>query len=238
MSRCEIQEVTCPACGAKQDEKVFVSVNGARITAAAERIIDGSWGALSCLMCGARYQRDAPLLFTDLPGGVWLVQYDLSERSRFAILEDEARIIFEREFLERPPVAIRNQASAVQRRICFGRRQLAEKLLVRRHGIDDRALECLKLVLMRDYLRELYRFGPTEFYLQRADPEKLSLVAMPIAEPRPVYEMIMARAKFAEISNDAESFRAPFPELFNKLYVNASRYVTANTAVQNQVAAI
>jgi hypothetical protein len=49
MSRCEIQEVICPVCGAVQTEKVFVSVNGARIKAAADRIIDGSWGELSCL---------------------------------------------------------------------------------------------------------------------------------------------------------------------------------------------
>jgi|GEM_PF-5002146 len=225
MSRCEIQEVICPVCGAAQVEKVFVSVNGARIKAAADRIIDGSWGELSCLKCGARYRRDTPLLFTDLPGGVWIVQYDPSERRRFAVLEDEANGIFELEFIQRPPAAIRQQALTVERRICFGRRQLAEKLLARREGIDDRGLECLKLVLLRDYLRELFHVGPTEFFLRRADHENLSMVAMTIVEPRPVLDVTVTRQKLQEIAEDPVSFRVPFPELFNKLYVNASRYV-------------
>ena len=233
MSRCEIQEVICPVCGAAQHEKVFVSVNGARIKAAADRIIDGSWGELSCLKCGARYHRDTPLLFTDLPGGVWIVQYDASERRRFAALEDEANEIFELEFIQRPPAAIREQALAVQRRICFGRRQLAEKLLARREGIDDRGLECLKLVLLRDYLRELFHSGPTEFFLRRADHEKLDLVAMPMVEPRPVLNVTVTRQKLQEMVQDSASFRVPFPELFNKLYVSASRYVTDDTETLN-----
>jgi hypothetical protein len=226
MSRCEIQQVTCPACGFAQDEKVFVSVNGARIRAAADRIIDGSWGELSCLSCGARYVRDTPLLYTDLPGGVWIVQHALSERSRFAALEHEANAIFEREFVERPPVAIRTQALSVARRICFGRLQLAEKLLARRHGIDDRALECLKLVLMRDYVGELFQHGPSELHLQEADQEKLRMVVITISERRPIHALSVQREEMQSISRDLEAFHSPYPELFGKLYVNASRYIT------------
>ena len=226
MSRCVVQELTCPLCGGKQKEKVFVSVNGARLKAAADRIIDGTWGEVACLKCGGRYQLDTPLLFTDVPRGLWIVQYERSERNRFSVLEAEASAIFQREFIERPPNAIRTQALFVNRRICFGRAQLADKLLARREGIDDRTLECVKLVLMRDYLAELFPYGPTEFYLRRADYENLTLVAATIAEPSPVLEATVKRRTLDEIAGDQESFRVPFPELFNKLYVNASRYWT------------
>ncbi|HEX6768190.1 MAG TPA: CpXC domain-containing protein [Candidatus Binatia bacterium] len=237
MSRCEIQQVACPKCGATQEEKVFVSVNGARIKAAADLIIDGSWGELECLKCGARYHRDTPMLFTDLPGGLWIVQYDRSQRRRFAHLEDEANQIFEREFVQRPPAAIRRQALAVKRRICFGRRQLAEKLLARRHGIDDRALECLKLVLLRDYLGELFQFGPTEFVLQRVEPEQLRLIAVPIDEPRSVLDVTVRIERLQAIAQDEDSFRKPFAELFSKLYVNATRYFCDDAAVPGAGAA-
>jgi hypothetical protein len=216
----------CPVCGAVQEEKVFLSVNGARVKSAADRIIDGTWGELTCLACGARYVRDTPLLYSDIPGGVWIVQYPISQRSRYPILETEAGEIFQREFIQRPPPAIRAQALTVERRICFGRPQLAEKLLARRHGIDDRALECLKLVLMRDYLGELYQYGPTEFHLHQADAEKLKLIAMAIAGSRPVHALTVARVELQKIADDLESFHPPFAELFSKLYVNASRYVT------------
>jgi hypothetical protein len=226
MSRCEIQQVTCPVCKTVQEEKVFVSVNGARIKSAADRIIDGSWGELSCLACGARYARDTPLLYTDIPGGVWIVQHANCQRGRYPALETEAAAIFEREFIERPPLAIRAQAMAAERRICFGRAQLAEKLLARRHGINDRALECLKLVLARDYLGELFHHGPTEFYLQQADQEKLGLLAVTIADSRPVHALTVARGALQTLVDDLKSFYTPFPELFSNLYVNASRYVT------------
>jgi hypothetical protein len=81
-------------------------------------------------------------------------------------------------------------------------------------------------VLLRDYLRELFHVGPTEFFLRRADHENLSMVAMTIVEPRPVLDVTVTRQKLQEIAEDPVSFRVPFPELFNKLYVNASRYVT------------
>ena len=205
---------------------MFISVNGARITDAADRIIDGTWGEWSCLACGAHQVLDTPLLFSDLPGGLWIVQRDRSERDRFAELERQADAIFQREFIERPPAAIREQALRVKRRICFGRAQLAEKLLAHREGIDDSALECLKLVLTRDYLPELYPFGPTEFHLKRADRTALRLHAMTLAGAGPVLDVSVGREQFDEIRDDRESFRQPFAELFRGLYVNASRYLS------------
>ncbi|MDM0109287.1 CpXC domain-containing protein [Variovorax sp. J22R24] len=225
MSRCIVQAVTCPACGASQQEKLFVSVNGARITEAADRIIDGAWGQWSCLNCGASEVLDTPLLFSDLPGGLWIVQRDRSERDRFAALEKEADAIFQREFIERPPPAIRDQALRVKRRLCFGRAQLADKLLAHREGIDDCGLECLKLVLTRDYLQELYPFGPVEFHLKQADAKALRLHAMTLAGAGPVLEVCVSREKFDAIAEDRQSFQEPFADLFSGLYVNASRYL-------------
>ena len=86
MSRWEKQHIACPHCGVAQEAKVFVSVNGARIRDAADRIIDGRWGELTCLKCGMRYRHDGPLLFSDVPGGLWIVQYDDPDRGRFSVL--------------------------------------------------------------------------------------------------------------------------------------------------------
>ena len=209
-------------------EKVFVSVNGSRIKSAADRLIDGTWNEVTCLACGITYGLESPLLFTDVPGHVWIAQHELSDRDRFAILETEADAIFSREFLERPPAAIREQASSVRRRVCFGRRQLAEKLLARREGIDDRALECLKLALMRDCIRELYPYGPTEFCLREIEGTSLKLIATNIAEQRPVFEVVVPRQTLLN-EKELAPFMPNFPELFTNLYVNASRYWTGGS---------
>jgi hypothetical protein len=163
-----------------------------------DRIIDGSWGELSCLKCGACYRRDTPLLFTDLPGRVWIVQYERSERRRFTVLEDEANGIFELEFIQRPPAAIRQQALAVERRICFGRRQLAEKLLARRESIDDRGLECLKLVLLRDYLRELFTLVRRNFSCGKPIT-RISVWSHDDRQARPVLDVTVERQKLQRL---------------------------------------
>jgi hypothetical protein len=49
---------------------------------------------------------------------------------------------------------------------------------------------------------------------------------MPIGEPRPVFELRVERSTLDEIARDTVQFRAAFPDLFAKLYVSASRYVT------------
>lgn len=232
MSRWEKQRIVCPHCGAVQEAKVFVSVNGSRIKDAADRIIEGRWSEMSCLKCGGRYGHDAPLLFADIPGGLWVVQYDGSDRGRFAVLEEEADAIFEREFMERPPAAIREQARTVQRRICFGRRQLAEKLLLRRHGLDDRMVECLKLVLMREYISDLFAFGPAEFYVREIAPDNLGMAALSIGNLHPVFNIRVERPTLDEIARDSARFRAVFPDLFAKLYVSASRYVTESAGAE------
>lgn len=230
MSRCDVQRVICSACGAGQEAKVFLSVNGARIKSAADRLIDGSWGLVCCLKCGADYHRPAPRLFTDIPGGLWIVRYDSTERTRYTLLEEEANTIFEREWLERPPAAIREQARSVQRRVCFGSAQLREKLLLHRHGIDDRIMECVKLVVMREYVRDVFAFGPAEFYVHRIEPDRIGLAAVSIGETHAIFDLTVERSMLDEMAQDAERFHEVYPELFDKLYVNASRYVTESAA--------
>ncbi len=226
MSRCVVQRLRCPNCGVEQEEKVFVSVNGARIRTAVQRITEGNWGEVSCLACGQRYLADQPRLYSDLPGGVWLVRYPLEQRGRFSGLEAEADRIFSREFLERPPAVIREQAQAVRRRICFGREQFVEKLLALRHAIDDRALECLKLGLSRDLIGHLFMHGPWEWLTVAINEQGIDLIAVTMADQRPVHRTIVPIDAVRRIEANLQQYAGLFPELFNQLYVNASRYVT------------
>lgn len=226
MSRCVVQRLRCPNCAGEQEEKVFVSVNGARIKTAVQRIIEGTWGEVSCLACGQRYLADPPRLYSDLPGGIWLVRYPLERRGRFAEVETEADRIFSREFLERPPAVIREQAAAVRRRICFGRVQFVEKLLALRHGIDDRALECLKLGLSRDLLARLFAHGPWEWMTLAINEEGLTMIAVTVADQRLIHHTIVPLVEVRRVEAHLQQYETLFPELFGHLYVNASRYVS------------
>ena len=224
MSRCVVQRLRCPTCGVEQEEKVFVSVNGARIKTAVQRITDGTWGEVSCLACGQRYLADPPRLYSDLPGGIWLVRYPWERRGQFVELEAEADRIFSREFFERPPAVIREQAAAVRRRICFGREQFVEKLLALRHGIDDRALECLKLGLSRDLVGQLFMHGPWEWVTVAINAQGIDLTAVTLADQQPIHRTVVPMDAVRHLEEDLRQYEVLFPELFGHLYVNASRY--------------
>jgi hypothetical protein len=79
---------------------------------------------------------------------------------------------------------------------------------------------------MRDYLRELYGFGPTEFLVEKVDADAMRLSATPIGGPSPVLDLTVCRQTCQIIADDAERFSRSYPELFTKLFVSASRYVT------------
>jgi hypothetical protein len=226
MSRFELHSVTCPACGHAQEAKIYQSVNGGRIKQAADQIIAGEFGRIDCAACGKSFHTESLMLYTNLPEGVWIVQYPHSARERYATLEVEAEQTFEREYLARPPPAVRDEARSVTRRICFGRAQLAEKLLARRHAIDDRALECLKLVLMRDRIGELFSYGPTALQMVQCDDARITFYALSLDEQRPVHQLEVVSSDLTNVNEGLDDFRRPFPRLFDKAYVNASRYLS------------
>ena len=226
MSRFEVHSVHCPRCGHAQDEKIYVSVNGDRIRTAADDIIAAEFGHVHCEACGRDYYTDSTLLYTEFSRQLWILQYRLADLPRYRECEIEAAAVFEREYFERSPPAVAAQARQANVRVCFGRPQLAEKLLARRHEIDDRALECLKLVITRDHMADLLKYGPTELVLADCNASHLKLLAIAADERKPVHEFQIDRRDLHDVEAGLDDFRQPFPDLFDKLYVNAARYLT------------
>ncbi len=221
--------LTCPRCGCAQEARVYVSVNGGRIKDAADRILSGELDRIECAACGEHFYAESGLLYTNLPDRLWIVQYPRDARGRYADLEADAERIFEREYFTRAPPMVQRDAGGVERRICFGRPELAEKLLARRHAIDDRALECLKLVLMRDRIGELFGYGPTQLHLVNCNEERLTFHALSLDEERPVHQLEASASDLTGVSAGLDDFREPFPRLFDKAYVNASRYLNPSS---------
>ena len=101
-----------------------------------------------------------------------------------------------------------------------------EKLLALRHAIDDRALECLKLGLSRDLIGHLFLHGPWEWLTVAINEQGIDLIAVTMADQRPVHRTIVPIDAVRRIEANLQQYAGLFPELFNQLYVNASRYVT------------
>ena len=228
MSTFEIWSVSCPACARAQETNVFVSVNASRVERAEREIIDGSFGRQHCPGCGHQFHLDYRMLFTNMRKAQWVVQYPRTAREDAVALEQQADELFRREWLGNAPAPIAQEARRARRRICFGRRQLGEKLLAWREGLDDHALECLKLVMMRELMGELLAHGPTELRLAEVDGQALHFDVVSLDEGRSLATAHASHERLAAVADDIEAFRAPFPELLDGLYVDASRYLVAH----------
>ncbi len=225
MSKFEVHCVRCPACGHRQKVELYVSINADRMRDATDQLIDGSWEQHVCAGCSHRFVVDHRLLYTDLPQKRWIVQHPWSQRARYPTLEEEAAHVFRVEYLERPPEGVRRQAAGISPRICFGRGELAEKLILWRHDLDDRALESFKLVLLRNHLGQLFPLGPCELQLTAVAPDRLEFMVVALDSGAPIDRMQVETSEFQRVADDLDTFRAAFPDLFDHAYVNASRYL-------------
>jgi CpXC protein len=225
MSKFEIHRVACPDCGHAQQVDIYVSINAERMSEATDLLIDGSWERFTCECCGHPYVIDNRLLYTDLPRKRWIVRYPFAERARYHTLEDEAARVFDTEYLQRPPQPIRRQAAEVSPRICFGRRQLAEKLLAWRHDLDDRALECLKLVLLRIHTDALLPLGPSAMQLAAVANDTLVFDVVALGDNRPLEGLAVPVDGYRTVAGGLSRYRQAFPALFDRAYVDARRYL-------------
>jgi hypothetical protein len=225
MSKFEVHHVNCSDCGHTQAVDIYVSISADRMPDATDRLIDGNWERFACAACGHSFVVDNRLLYTDLPHKRWVVRYPFAERAHYRALEDEATRVFEIEYLHRPPEPIRRQAGGVSPRICFGRPQLAEKLLAWRHDLDDRALECLKLVLLRDHADRLLPLGPSALRLADVAENQLTFDVVALADDHPLERITVPFDAYRSVAGNLTPYRAAFPDLFDHAFVDARRYL-------------
>jgi hypothetical protein len=212
MSQFEVHRVTCPDCGHAQQVDIYVSINAERMSEATDRLIDGSWERFTCDSCSRPFVIDNRLLYTDLPRKRWIVRYPFAERTRYRRLEHEAAQVFDTEYLQRPPPEpIRRQAVEVSPRICFGRPQLAEKLLAWRHDLDDRALECLKLLLLRNHADVLLPLGPSAMKLAAVANDRLVFDVVALSDNRPLEGLTVPVDGYRTVAKLATSLRIAEP---------------------------
>lgn len=142
--------IDCP-CG----ERYLVEVaNGLHISArpdVRQQILDGTFHRFHCPNCGATTQVDVLLAFTDFPKRQWFTiapSAALPHRKRYIELANQGFA----QTMQAPtaPPLVKQWSGEMTRRLMFGLAALREKLTTFDAGLDDRAIELLKIQLLRD----------------------------------------------------------------------------------------
>jgi CpXC protein len=225
MSHLCSETVACPACGAEQEMTLFRNLNGERVPAQVQLLLDGAFERRACQSCGHQFQPEHRMLYAHVADRVWVVMYPRSERPRFAVLEHGLALVFAHDFAHAPEL-VHGQLASARPRLVFGQHMLRESIRIAHDRIDPAGLECAKLLAYRRQLAALVAHGPAELcYEGRVGSGELALGIHALADGRRVGELRGAADLLDEAAAGRERFEQQYPELFARPYVSAARYL-------------
>jgi len=225
VSRLRPASIACPACGHAWVAPVFESVNGDRISAQVEAILDGTFEQQACPACGGMFRPEHTMLYSQFSARVWIVMHPPADRPRHELLERGVEVVLERNFAEAAP-QVADGLRGVQPRLVFGQVMLTEALRAHRAGLSPPILECAKLLAVRRNLGELMRFGPSQLVFERFEPDGRLCCGVFALEPGSrLGELHLPADAIAEVRATQGAFEQLYPALFSRPYVSACRYL-------------
>lgn len=193
-------EVVCPKCGRKETRELCVSLNAPRRPDVVKQIVDDAFQRFDCAGCGTRFLVDGPLLYLDFEKRVWIAAFPRAWRPRWRELERDPSESFRQALGEEAAPPARALAEGFRVRATFGLDGLRDKLRCFAAGLDDAALEALKLELLGGSSAVPLAPG-VRLELVRAGESELHLAVRGRSAGG---ELSVARARLETIAADAE----------------------------------
>src|SRR5208282_677971 len=150
MSIFVMAHAACPTCGTAATLDYPASINADRRPDLRRAIVDHSLFTLPCRSCGEILTFEPHITYLDMAGGQWILAESVDEIENWRTAETAAAKVYDMAFGSRAPQMARALGTNIRPRLVFGWPALIEKLLCEELGIDDVALESLKLAILRD----------------------------------------------------------------------------------------
>lgn len=222
MSKIMSLQWVCPTCQTTQDVTLFESINLDRIPQQLPHLMDGSFERQTCGACASTHRPEHGMLLTWPSRRVWLVMMPRETREQFGQIEQEVDQRFAREWVQLPAV-VKPLLGGVTPQLVFGQPCLSERLRVIRSGLEVAEVECVKLLLYRRCLPQLFKFGPVELLVERFRSTGLTMGVYELKTLHRRLELEVSQALFDEVRATRETFRQLYPSLFERAYASASR---------------
>jgi hypothetical protein len=140
----------CPRCGQKSERSVALGVNIGRHARPREQILARAFQRFPCPRCAVVSVVEDAFTYVDFDRKQLLALYPRAEQPRWRERDAEVRALFERNFTaDGLPGAARELGEGQRVRSVFGLEALREKLVCFDAGLDDAALEAMKVELLR-----------------------------------------------------------------------------------------
>jgi CpXC protein len=140
----------CPDCGATATLDYPASINADRRPDLRDAILDRSLFTLPCPSCAAVMSFDPHITYLDVARRQWILADSADELENWPNAENSATEVYDLAFGAEAPDAARAIGARLSPRLVFGWPALIEKLLCETLGLDDVAVETLKLALLKE----------------------------------------------------------------------------------------
>ncbi len=227
MSKLIPESSRCPACGTEHGVTVFFNLNGERVEDQVRRIVDGTFEQVPCTGCGATFRPEHRMLYSHYTQRTWIVMHPLADRPQYAVLERGVEIVLAEQFAHAPRMVADGLIGA-RPRLVFGQHMLSEAVRLAEERIDPALLEGAKLFAIRRNISRLGALPPFELCYEGTEPsgeQRLAIHAL--AGTERLGELNLPADALAEAHAAQPELAAGYPELFERPYVSATRYLFA-----------
>jgi hypothetical protein len=206
------RDIECPHCGAGLTVTVAIGLHITRLPQVRDQILEGEFHRFDCTACRKRIEVRQPLVYTDFERGHWIEVRPDDDIASWQELAPAAAAIFDRAVVHGAPI-LRSHVETFTVRLVFGYAELREKVLLFEAGLDDRAVECLKLLAIRN---DPSRFGfHDRLLVQRIAGDELELGRHRANEVIEVHTVRASRDELAAARVAAEPvIQPPFTDPF------------------------
>ncbi len=141
--------VACPVCATPIDFELVVSVAADRRPDLRDQILDGSFQRQPCPTCATPFRVEPEFTYMDIARRQYIGVWPTQKRGEWEAWASRTREVFDEALGARATPEAQRLGAGLDVRVVFGWPALAEKLVARDLGIDDRTLEVAKLAAMR-----------------------------------------------------------------------------------------
>jgi len=228
MSIFKTVELPCPTCATRVSLELVHSVNADRRPDLRQAVLDRSFQREQCPACGLAFRVEPEFTYIDVGRGQFITVWPLSKQGDWKAIEQQSQAMFDKSFGKGATPEARKIGDKLALRVVFGWEALNEKLIAAEHGVDDRALELVKVGAMRN--ADSIPVGPG-FELRlvsvRGDALNLCWIEHPAAELTHV--LGVPRAAVAEILAEPGPWQELRDEIAAGSYVDYRRALMPTT---------
>jgi hypothetical protein len=230
MSLFQTETARCPYCDGSIAFEVVYSVNADRRPDLRAQILDGSFQRETCAGCGKPMRMQPNFAYVDVGRGQWILVEPSAGLATWPELEAAAKETFAIAYGEEASRLAREIGRGLVPRVTFGWAALREKLVCGEAGLDDVALECTKMLMLRG-LNEVPMADDVDLRLvevaagdRAGDPAgDLVFAWLRSSDEVGTETLTVPRALYAGVAGEPEAWAALRGPLAGGLYVDLNR---------------